>query len=184
MKRPGIRDAVKNQGSEDITNSKEKNSSLRWILLIPFILVLGMLAALYRQDQLPKSIERLEKIKPGKQGAVTGGSGNDGSSVKKMVRNNIRLYVKAESNDYEHSRLGGISDLEISVTNSTDYTLDKVRVKIMYVKANGNIYETKYEDFLSIKPNSKTTHKIPDTRRGTSVKYEISSIKSKALGLG
>ena len=101
-----------------------------------------------------------------------------------MVRNNIRTYVKAESNDYDARSLGGISNLEITINNPTDYTLDKVRVKIMYIKANGNIHETRYEDFYFIRPNTTATHKIPDTKRGTSVKYEIATIKSKALGLG
>jgi hypothetical protein len=54
----------------------------------------------------------------------------------------------------------------------------------MYIKANGDVYETKYEDFQYIRPNSKATHKIPDSKRGTSIKYEIASIRSKALGIG
>ena len=61
--------------------------------------------------------------------------------------------------------------------------MDKVRVKITYIKANGDVYETKYEDFFYIRPNSKATHRIPDSKRGTSIKYEIASIRSKALGL-
>lgn len=181
MKEPVIRETAKKQAPEEIADLHQNNFSLRWIILIPFVIVLGVLAAVYRQGQPADKVEQLETIKKtGKQGAVTGGE----ASVKKMVRNNIRLYVKAETNDYEHSRLGGISDLEISVNNPTDYTLDKVRVKIMYIKANGSIYETKYEDFLSVKPNTKITHKIPDTKRGTSVKSEVASVRSKALGLG
>lgn len=180
MKEPAIRETAKKQAPEEIADLHENNFSLRWIILIPFVIVLGVLAAVYRQDQPADKVEQLETVKAGKKGAITG----EEASVKKMVRNNIRLYVKVESNDYEHSRLGGISDLEISINNPTDYTLDKVRVKIMYIKANGGIYETKYEDFLSVKPNTKVTHKIPDTKRGTSVKYEIASVRSKALGLG
>ena len=174
MKKPAIRDA----GPEEVI--QETKSSLRWIILIPFIIVLGVLAAISRGGgSSPTNSKSLETVKTGKQGAVTGGE----SSVKKMVRNNIRLYVKAESNDYDQKTLGGISNLEITVNNPTDYTLDKVRVKIMYIKANGNIYETKFEDFSFIRPNTTSTHKIPDTKRGTSVKYEIATIKSKALGL-
>ncbi|WP_205510707.1 hypothetical protein [Longitalea arenae] len=157
----------------------EPKRSIRWIILIPFVIVLGVLAAVVRQGEAAPATDKLEAIKHGPHGAITAGD----ASIKKMIRNNIRLYVKAESNDYDKKGLGGISNLEISVTNPTDYTLDKVRVKIMYVKANGSVYETKYEDFLSVKPNSKATHKIPDTKRGTSVKYEISSVRSKALGL-
>ena len=174
MKKPAIRDA----GPEEVI--QETKSSLRWIILIPFIIVLGVLAAISRGGgSSPTNSKSLETVKTGKQGAVTVGE----SSVKKMVRNNIRLYVKAESNDYDQKTLGGISNLEITVNNPTDYTLDKVRVKIMYIKANGNIHETKFEDFYFIRPNTTATHRIADTKRGTSVKYEIATIKSKALGL-
>jgi hypothetical protein len=179
MKEPAIRETAKKQDPDEIADLHQNKSSLRWIILIPFVIFLGVLAAVVRHGEPAATLDHIETVKAGKQGAITGGE----ASIKKMVRNNIRLYVKAESNDYEHSRLGGISDLEISVNNPTDYTLDKVQIKIMYIKANGSIFETKYEDFLSIKPNTKTTHKIPDTKRGTSVKYEISTIKSKALGL-
>lgn len=183
MKTPANRSGANDHEADDML--KQKRSSLRWIILIPFIVVLGLLAAISRQGKASENIEKLTPIKPVNQVAVSGNSnsGNSEASVKKMVRNNIRLYVKAESNDYDHSRLGGISNLEISINNPTDYTLDKVRVKIMYIKANGSTWETKYEDFYSIKPNSKATHKIPDTKRGTSVKQEIDAIKSKALGL-
>ena len=177
MKKPAIRDAAKEHVPEKTI--QETRSSLRWIIFIPFIIVLGVLAAIYRSGETSPA-DRIEAAKTGKQGAVTG---NGEATIKKMVRNNIRTYVKAESNDYDSRSLGGISNLEITVNNPTDYTLDKVRVKIMYIKANGNIHETKYEDFYFIRPNTTATHRIPDTKRGTSVKYEIATIKSKALGL-
>lgn len=180
MKEPVIRETAKKKDPDEIAELHKNDFSLRWIILIPFVIVLGVLAAVYRQHEPSDNTEQPIKNKTGKQGAITGGE----ASVKKMVRNNILLYVKAVSNDYEHNRLGGITNLEISVNNPTDYTLDKVRVKIMYVKANGSVWETKYEDFNTIKPNTKVTHKIADTKRGTSIKYEISSVKSKALGLG
>jgi hypothetical protein len=176
MNKPVIRDAEQEHAPEEAI--QKTKSSLRWIIFIPFVIVLGVLAAVNRGiETSPK--DRIETAKAGKQSAVSGGE----AGVKKMVRNNIRLYVKAESNDYDTKGLGGISNLEITVNNPTDYTLDKVRVKIMYIKANGTIYETKYEEYSFLRPNSKATHRIADTKRGTSVKYEISTIKSKALGL-
>jgi len=176
MKNPAIRDAVKEHGPEKAI--QETRSSLRWIIFIPFIVVLGILAAIYRSGE-SSPIDRIEAAKTGKKDAVSGGD----ATVKKMVRNNITSLVKAESNDYDTKGLGGISNLEITVNNPTDYTLDKVRVKIMYIKPNGNVHETKFEDFYFIRPNTTATHRIPDTKRGTSVKYEIASIRSKALGL-
>lgn len=178
MKKPAIREAAKEHGPEKAI--QETKSSLRWIIFIPFIIVLGILAAIYRSGESSTPANRIEAAKTGKQGAV---KGNGEASVKKMVRNNITSLVKAESNDYDTRGLGGISNLEITVNNPTDYTLDKVRVKIMYIKANGNIHETKFEDFYFIRPNTTATHRIADTKRGTSVKYEIAAIKSKALGL-
>lgn len=172
MTKPAIRSAAREQDIDD-------KRSMRWIILIPFVIVLGVMAAIVRQGETTNTEDKIKAIKSDHQGSLTGSD----ASIKKMVRNNIRLYVKAESNDYDKKGLGGISNLEISVTNPTNYTLDKVRVKIMYVKSNGSVYETKHEDFFAVKPNSKATHKIPDTKRGTSVKYEISSIRSKALGL-
>lgn len=155
------------------TTGSEKPSSLRWIILIPFVIVLGVMAAIVRQDE-----SNTNDNKSGKQ-AATGSE----TSEKKEIRKNIKMYVYAGSNEYDRRGLGGISNLEISVNNASDYPIDKVRVKIMYIKANGGVHEVKYEDFHAIKPNSKATHKIPDTKRGISVKYEIATIKSKALGL-
>src|SRR5829696_8741457 len=105
MKKPAIRDAA----PEEVI--QETKSSLRWIILIPFIIVLGVLAAISRGGESSPT-KSMETVKAGKQHAVTGGGE---SSVKKMVRNNIRLYIKAESNDYDQKTLGGISNLEITV---------------------------------------------------------------------
>jgi hypothetical protein len=174
MKKPAIRGKAIVHDITD-TTEPEKPSSLRWIILIPFVIVLGVMAAVVRQDESDANDN-----KPGKQAAVTGTEAAD----KKLIRKNIQMYVYAGSNEYDRRGLGGISNLEISVNNASDYPIDKVRVKIMYIKANGSVHEVKYEDFHGIKPNSKATHKIPDSKRGTSVKYEIASIRSKALGLG
>jgi hypothetical protein len=177
MNKPAIRGKTIVQSIDDTSEPESNKPSLRWIILIPFIIVLGVMAAIVRGGETA-AVEKTENGKD-KKAAVTGGDAN----VKKTIRKNIKLYVKAESNDYDTKSLGGISNLEISVNNASDYSIDKVRVKIMYIKANGDVYETKYEDFFYIRPNSQATHRIPDSKRGTSIKYEIASIRSKALGL-
>lgn len=148
------------------------SSGLKWLLLVPFIILLSLAATLYRHEHNPPTDSNNATTK-GKE--EKGGHNN--------IKNNIRSYVKVTGNDYDHGRLGGISNLKVSVVNTSDYQLDKVRVKITYVKANGNIWETHYEDFYLIKSNGSLTHDIPDTKRGTSVTYSIVSIKSKELGL-
>jgi len=102
---------------------------------------------------------------------------------RKFIRENITSYVKAERNSYTPSVFGGISGLTISVSNTTDYILDQVRVKVDYIKANGGIYKSEYVDFNLLEPGTKLTLPAPRSSRGTSVNYGIESIKSKPLGL-
>lgn len=103
--------------------------------------------------------------------------------TKATIRNNITSYVTAERNEYTYSKLGGISNLEITVTNSTDYLIDNVKVKVIYIKADGGVWDSRTVDFNLINPHTQSTIKMPDTQRGTSIQYEIVSIKSTALGL-
>lgn len=105
---------------------------------------------------------------------------NEEEDNKATIRNNITSYVTAERNEYTYSKLGGIYNLQISVTNNTDYIIDKARVKVTYIKSNGGVWETRYVDFDLIGPQIKKTIKVPDTERGTTINYEIVSIKSNA----
>lgn len=99
------------------------------------------------------------------------------------IRNNITFYVTSENSDYRYSDLGGIYDLSISVNNNSDYLIDEVKVQVIYIKANGDVWDTRIVDFNFLNPHTKNTIKVPDTERGTSIKHEIVSIKSAALGL-
>lgn len=110
-------------------------------------------------------------------------SNNVEEDTKASIRNNIASLVIAERNEYSYSELGGISNLKITVTNNTDYLIDIVQVKVTYIKANGDVWDSKIVDFNLINPQTKNTMRVPDTERGTSIRYEIVSIKSIALGL-
>lgn len=108
---------------------------------------------------------------------------NAEEDAKARIRNNITSYVTAERSGYQYNSLGGIYNLSISVNNNTSYIIDNAKVKVVYIKANGDIWDTRIVDFNLINPQSKATIRVPDTNRGTSVTYEIVSIKSSALGL-
>jgi hypothetical protein len=102
---------------------------------------------------------------------------------KARIRNNIASYVKAEGNENAYSKQGGAGDAKISVTNSTDYIIDNVKVKIIYSNANEDVSDERTIDFNIIDPRSKHTMSVPGTQQGTNIQYEIVSIRSKALGL-
>ena len=103
--------------------------------------------------------------------------------TKGTIRNNITSYVTAERNEYTYNELGGISNLEITVVNSSDYLINNVKVKVIYIKANGDVWNSRTVDFNLINPHTQSTIKMPDTERGTSIQYKIISIKSAALDL-
>jgi hypothetical protein len=167
---------MKKTGIPDKTETKTPSRSFRWIILIPFVLVLGILAAVVRGGESTDPLNTLKSAKPGVSAA-------EDAKLKKMVRENITELVKVESNDYEYKNLGGISGLKITVINPTDFMLNRVRVKVTYIKANGGVWDTKTKDFYGIRPKSAETLKMPDSKRGTSIKYEIVTIKSKDLDL-
>ena len=100
-----------------------------------------------------------------------------------MTRKNLFYLVRAEHSDYTLGIVRGIYDIKISVINTTAYTMDHVKVKVTYFKANGHPHKVAYLNFKNLKARSKTTMKAPDSSRGRKVEYKMLSVKSAALGL-
>lgn len=155
-----------------VDKPKQKSSTGRRLLILAGIVVL-VLVGVFVYNQIQHQQQQTER-----QNEL-----NAEEDTKTRIKNNITSYVTAERNEYTYSNLGGIYNLKITVTNSTDYVIDNVKVKITYIKANGDVWDTRLVDFNMIDPQTKVTQKIADTERGTSINYEIVSIKSNALGL-
>jgi hypothetical protein len=83
-------------------------------------------------------------------------------NIKTSIRENIRNYVTAGNSNYKYRAIGGISDLKIFVTNGTNYLLDNVKVKVSYIKADGNVWDSKVVDFNILQPSSTSTVDLPD----------------------
>jgi len=151
---------------------KQSSSTGRKLLIFAGIIVL-VLIAVFVYNQMEH-----QQYQNDRQNTI-----NTQEDTKTAIRNNITSYVTAERNEYTYSELGGISNLKITVTNSTDYLIDNVKVKVIYLKANGDVWTSRIVDFNLLDPQTKNTIKVGDTERGTSIQYEIVSIKSTALGL-
>lgn len=96
-------------------------------------------------------------------------------------RNNINDYVTSSTNQYTSDLFGGITNLDITVTNNTEYTLDNVTVAVDYIKDNGDIFKTEYVTFYNIPANQDKSISAPDSERGTSVNTKIESVYSKKM---
>lgn len=108
---------------------------------------------------------------------------NAEEDAKKEARDHITSYVTAELSDYLYSTWGGIKNLSVIVNNNTAYIIDEVQVKLFYYKPNGTVWDTRIVSFNLLNAETKNTIRVPDTNRGVTVKSEIVSIKSRALGL-
>ncbi len=98
-----------------------------------------------------------------------------------LYRNGWKKYVILTGSKYMTSGLGGISDLDLTVSNNTEYALDNVEVQVDYIKASGGIYKTEKIAYDIIPAGTKKTLPAPTSDRGTSVNVRIQKIKAAAF---
>ena len=91
----------------------------------------------------------------------------------------IRDMVSIKSNDYYVVAFGGIRNLQLTVLNDSKYVLDKVTVKVDYVRPNGATLKSDNISFKAVSPNGSSTIRMPDTNRGVKVYYKIVKVESK-----
>lgn len=96
-------------------------------------------------------------------------------------RNNFEKYIRATTNQYTYNEFGGITNLDIIVTNDTDYILDEVNVNIDYIKDNGEIYKSEIVTLNNIPAHQNKSISAPESKRGTSVEVRMDGIKSKKM---
>jgi hypothetical protein len=91
--------------------------------------------------------------------------------------------VAVGTNKYAIGTFGGISNLQVTVSNRSTYSLDLVVVAVSYIQANRKIYKTENLYFRGIGPGSALMLEAPKSSRGISVQYKVTSINSKELGI-
>ncbi|WP_395058891.1 DUF4339 domain-containing protein [Flavobacterium sp.] len=107
---------------------------------------------------------------------------NDELTAKnRNYRNNIEKYIGASTNRYSYNELGGISNLDIIVTNNTEYLIDEANVNVNYIKDNGGIYKSEIVTIYNIPAKQDKSVSAPESDRGTSVEAKIQTISSKKL---
>lgn len=100
-----------------------------------------------------------------------------------QIRNNITSLIQVSTNQYSVDAFGGISNLDIIVTNNTDFTIDEITVAIAYIKKNDGVFKTEYLTFNNLPPMQNKSLSAPDSNRGLSVKLTKQSITSTDLNL-
>ena len=86
-------------------------------------------------------------------------------------------------NSYTVGTFGGISDVQVTVSNRSVYPLDLVVVEVQYIQANKKVFKTENLYFRGIGAGSALMLEAPKSTRGIKVQYKITLINSKELGL-
>lgn len=98
---------------------------------------------------------------------------------KKIKPKDLKKMIGIEANDYHVKLLGGINDLKLNVQNYSDHLLDKVIIKVDYLKPKGDIINSEQVVVSNIKPLGSKTIEVPPSSRGVKIKYSIVSVHSK-----
>jgi hypothetical protein len=107
----------------------------------------------------------------------------DAIVAREAVKNNISQYVSISSNKYNVGAFGGISDLQITVSNRSLYPIDLVMVEVQYIQTNKKIFKTENIYYRNIRAGSAIMLEAPKSPRGIKAVYRIAIINSKELGL-
>jgi cytoskeletal protein RodZ len=107
----------------------------------------------------------------------------DALLARDAVKNNITNYVFLSASKFNVGTFGGISDLQITVSNRSLYTLDLVVVEVQYIQSNKKVFKTENLYFHNIGAGSAMMEEAPKSPRGIKVQYRIALINSKDLGL-
>lgn len=117
------------------------------------------------------------------QPAVIDGKEKVNQETIEKARRNIYDLVGVEASQYKVGLLGGISDLDITISNNSLYTLDQVDVEIKYFGPEKKLVKTQTLKFSHVPAGKQRTLNAPSTRRGITIDYSITGINSKALGM-
>lgn len=101
---------------------------------------------------------------------------------KEQAKNNIYNLVTAEEN-YSYRKIGGISDVTVSVINNTRFRIDLATIEVSYIKEDGGVWKTEQVEVSNIEAFSKKSVYAPNSDRGTKIRTLIIGISSNELDM-
>jgi hypothetical protein len=102
---------------------------------------------------------------------------------KEALRTTVANQISVGANNYSVGTFGGISDLQVTVTNRSAYPLDLVVVEVQYVQSNKKVFKTENLYFRGVGAGSALMLEAPKSSRGIKVQYKVTTVNSRELGL-
>jgi hypothetical protein len=102
---------------------------------------------------------------------------------KDLARKSLFQLVHVTNNEYKTGLLGGITGLQLILSNKSVYPLDKVEVEVQYLSPENRVVRTQTVFFENVSAGESLTMDVPKSTRGVSVNYLIKKINSRELGM-
>lgn len=102
---------------------------------------------------------------------------NKQPAIETSAENLFKL-VSVVPNKYKTGVLGGISNLQFHLTNNSKRELQKVAVQVNYLGPEKKVVNTQTIYFENVPANSESTIDVPRSKRGVSINYTVTDIKS------
>ncbi|SHJ17048.1 DUF4339 domain-containing protein [Flavobacterium haoranii] len=110
---------------------------------------------------------------------------NSEKTIKnRNYRNNWQDFLTVTTNKYSYYEIGGIENLQIIVTNKTEYKIDEFKVNVCYVIDNGDCYKNEQITIYNIPAKSQKSEPAPNSNRGKRVDLFVEEIYSDELNFG
>lgn len=148
---------------------KHKSTFLKYLMICTVIIILMTIVGYTITDNYQTNSAEVEA--------------NNDEIINREIRNQITDRLQIGTNQYTIDSWGGISNLDVTVNNDTDFTLNSTTVAVAYIKQNGETYKTEYVTFNDIPPHQNKTLSAPDSNRGISIKIQTKKINSNELEL-
>jgi hypothetical protein len=84
----------------------------------------------------------------------------------KVIKASINKFVTQKVTYEYNGFFGGIDNVQVTVSNNSDFKLNEVTVLLSYIKKNGELYDTKYIIISNIPAHGQKTVSGPDSKRG------------------
>ncbi|HEX8316603.1 MAG TPA: hypothetical protein VF609_16490 [Flavisolibacter sp.] len=81
--------------------------------------------------------------------------------------------LNVSANDYKVGMFGGISELELTITNPSSVTVEKAIVEVDFLKPNGSVIKTQTLSVENISPGGEKKLAVPSSSRGVKVRYRV-----------
>lgn len=91
-------------------------------------------------------------------------------------REDLYKQVSVKAGKYKTGILGGVSALQLEVTNGSPYTLQLVEVQVNYLGLEKKLIRSQNVYFKNISPGESLAQEVPKSGRGVYVEYMISRI--------